>query len=134
VGYCPLFRQYQVLYSLGIGMSNSWYVSDPIWFYRKLQLQQRLRFRCLHGTAPSYLADSLRRTASVEGRRHLRSSITTSLVIPSTRRSTLGDRAFPVAATRMWNNLSASVRNAPFLLTFRRELKILLFRRSFNGN
>jgi len=93
-----------------------------------------LTFRCVHGTAPSYLAVSLRRTVIAEGRRHLRSSVTTSLVVPSTRRSTLGDRAFPVAAARMWNKLPASVRNAPSLLTFSRELKILLFRRSFNGN
>jgi len=86
-----------------------------------------LKFRRLHGTAASYLVDSLRRTASAEGRRHLLSSVTTSLVVPSTRRSTLGDRAFQVASARTWNELPASVRNAPSLLTFCRELKALLF-------
>jgi len=78
--------------------------------------------------------DSSRRTASAEGRRHLRSSVTTFLVVPSTRWSTLGDRTFPVATARTWNELPASVHNAPSLLTFRQELKTLLFRRSFNGN
>ena len=35
-----------------------------------------LAFRCLNGSAPPYLAESIRRTADVEGRRHLRSSAT----------------------------------------------------------
>ena len=56
------------------------------------------------------------------------------LVVPSTRRSTLGDRAFPVASARAWNSLSSSVRNAPSLTTFRRELKTVLFRSSFDND
>jgi len=52
-----------------------------------------LSYRCLHGTAPSYLADSLRRCADTEGRRRLRSSVTVTLVVPLTNRSTLSDRA-----------------------------------------
>ena len=50
-----------------------------------------LSYRCLHGTAPSYLADSLRRCADTEGHRRLRSSVTDTLVVPLTNRSTLGD-------------------------------------------
>ena len=64
-----------------------------------------LTFRCLHGSAPSYLANSLRRTVDVAGRQRLRSSDVTTLVVPSTRRSTFGDRAFPIAAPRTWNRL-----------------------------
>ena len=48
----------------------------------------------------TYLAERVRRTADVEGRRHLRSSTTMTLVVPSVQRSTLGDRVFPVAASR----------------------------------
>jgi len=62
-----------------------------------------LAFRCLNGSAPPYLAESVRRTAYVEGRRHLRSSTTMTLVVPSVQRLSLGDRAFPVAASRAWN-------------------------------
>ena len=40
----------------------------------------------------------------------------TTLVIPSRRRTTLGDRAFPVTAARAWNALPSSVRSAPSLL------------------
>ena len=51
-----------------------------------------------------------------------------------TRRSTLGDRAFPVASARAWNSLPSSVRNAPPLTTFRRELKTVLFQSSFDND
>ena len=60
-------------------------------------------------------------------RRHcsLRTATATStLVIPSTRRTTLGDRAFPVTAARAWDALPSSVRSVPSsLLQFRRDLK-----------
>jgi len=56
---------------------------------------------CLNGTAPSYLADGIRRVADISGRRHLPSSASTALVVPPVRRSTLGDRAFPVEAPRV---------------------------------
>ena len=45
-----------------------------------------LTFRCLRGSAPSYLANSLRRTVDVAGRQRLRSSDVTTLAVPSTRR------------------------------------------------
>jgi len=40
------------------------------------------------------------------------------------RRTTLGDRAFPVTAARAWNALPSSVRSAPSSLQFRRDLNI----------
>ena len=58
-----------------------------------------LAYCCLNGSAPLYLTESIRRTADVEGRRHLRSSTTMTLVVPTVQRLTLGDRAFPVAAS-----------------------------------
>ena len=93
-----------------------------------------LAYRCLRGTAPGHLAGSLLRTPDVDTRRRLRSADTTILVVPSTRRSTLGDRAFPVASARAWNSLPSSVRNAPSLTTFCRELKTVLFRSSFDND
>ena len=54
-----------------------------------------------------------------------------TLVVPSTRRSTLGDRAFPVAAGRVWNSLPSSLRAVQSLTTFRRRLKAELFDSSF---
>ena len=55
----------------------------------------------LHHTSPTVCVDVL----DTEGRRRLRSSVTDTLVVPLTNRSTLGDRAFPVAvewSTQRW--------------------------------
>jgi len=49
-------------------------------------------------------------------------------------RSSLGDRAFPVAAARAWNTLPVSLRTASSFLTFRCQLKTFLFNVSFPGN
>ena len=95
-----------------------------------------LAYRCLPATAPAYLAESLHRTSDVDTRRRLHSADSATLVVLSTRRSTLGDRAFPVASARVWNSLPSSVRNAPSLslTTFRREPKTVLFRSSFDND
>jgi len=85
-----------------------------------------LTYRCLHGTAPSYLAETIRPVSGLVTRRHLRSADTST-----TRRSTLGDRAFPAAAARAWNSLPCHVRDMPSLLAFRHELKTVLFRLSY---
>ena len=90
-----------------------------------------LTYRCLNDTAPPYLAESLQPAADVSARQRLRSAATSTLIVPSTRRSTLGDRAFPVAAPRAWNALPLSVRASSSLEIFRRELKTTLFKRSF---
>ena len=51
-----------------------------------------LAYRCLHGTATAYLAESLHRTSNVDTRCRLRSADSAMLVVPSTKRSTLSDR------------------------------------------
>ena len=72
---------------------------------------------CVHGTALAYLSDSLRPTSSIFSRHRLHSADTTTLKVPSSRRTTLGDRAFPVAATWAWNSLPPETRASCFLLT-----------------
>jgi len=57
---------------------------------------------------------------------------TSTLVVPSTRRSTLGDRAFPVAAARAWNSLPPSVRSTSSIASFCLHLKTHLFAASFS--
>jgi len=59
-----------------------------------------LVFRCLHGTAPPYLASELRRVADVDTRKRLRSSSTSALVTPSLCRLVTA-RSSP----RAWNTL-----------------------------
>ena len=93
-----------------------------------------LVYKCLHGTAPSKLADELEYTADFEVRRCLRSASSLSLNVRRTRLSIVGDRAFPPVAiytARTWNSLLQHVTSAPFVSVFRGRLKAFLFRRSF---
>ena len=91
-----------------------------------------LVYRCLQGTAPSYLSSDLHRVADLDVRRRLRSSSTGALVVPPTRLSTVGDRAFPVAAARVWNGLPATVTSSSSLSAFKSRLKTELFIRSYS--
>jgi hypothetical protein len=93
-----------------------------------------LAYRCQNGLAPQYLADEFHRVADVESRRRLRSASTAALVVPVTAHSTIGDRAFPVAAARAWNGLPPSVTSSPSLPVFRRRLKTELFARSYGSD
>ena len=54
-----------------------------------------------------------------------------TLIVPPTRLTTVGDRAFPVVAARVWNGLSPDVTSAPSLPSFKRRLKTELFTRSY---
>jgi len=74
-----------------------------------------LIFRCLHGLAPGYLSDDICRVADTN-RRRLRSSSSHLLTVRSTRLVTMGDRAFPVAGSRLWNSLPHDVTSAPNFL------------------
>jgi hypothetical protein len=88
-----------------------------------------LAYRCQHGLAPSYLSNELHRVADVDSRQRLRSADTAELLVPRTKLSTVGDRAFPVAAARAWNDLPSSVTSAPSLSAFKCRLKTALFTR-----
>ena len=90
-----------------------------------------LTYRCLNGTAPQYLGECILPASSRSSGRQLRSTELISLLVPSTCRTTIGDRAFPVAAARAWNSLSPRVRAASSIVSFRRELKPYLFLKSF---
>ena len=86
-----------------------------------------LVYKCLHGSAPSCVIDELCQVADVKARQRLRSSSSSSLIVSRTRLSTVGDRAFPVAAARVWNSLHEHVTSAPSAAVFRSRLKTHLF-------
>jgi len=54
-----------------------------------------------------------------------------SLIVSRTRLSTVRDRAFPVAAARVWNSLLDLVTSAPSVAVFRSRLKTHLFNISY---
>jgi len=90
-----------------------------------------LVYRCLHGSAPGYLASDLQRVSHLNARRRLRSSTTSAPVAPHTVHSSIGDRTFPSTAASIWNSLPESVRSSPSLQVFRSRLKTELFARSY---
>ena len=84
-----------------------------------LKVPERVRFpvclltyRCLTGTAPHYLAETICPVFNRGARQYLRSAESSTLLVPSTRRSTLGDRSFPVAAARAWNTTTTCSESA----------------------
>jgi len=79
----------------------------------------------------NYLADALQPVARIHGRQLLQSSSIMALDVPSTRLSTVGNRAFPVAAARTWNSLPAEVTSSNSLQTFKTKLKSHVFLASF---
>jgi len=70
-----------------------------------------------------HLASSFQCVSDVMTRRHKLSAATSQLIVPTTRCSALGDRAFPVTAAHAWNALPHLVASAPTLTTFSRLLK-----------
>ena len=69
--------------------------------------------------------------ADLPGRRALRSASTSRLVVPPIKLSTVGSRAFPVAAAEVWNGLSEAVVSSTSLQSFRRQLKTHLLQLSY---
>ena len=84
-----------------------------------------LGYHCMHGTAPMYLADDLWPTSVARRRLHLIDSPT--LLVPWTRRTTLGDCTFPMVTAKARNSLPSQIRTAFSLITFRHQTKTCHF-------
>ena len=67
-------------------------------------------FLCLHGMVPSYLSELCRSVSESDGRRHLRSSGRSQLVVPRYSLATVGRRAFGYAGPKAWNSLPDYLR------------------------
>jgi len=77
------------------------------------------------------LQEVIQPVAEVTSRRRLRSSSSSALLVPVTRRTTLGDRAFAVAGPRAWNTLPDFVTDCSSSRAFKQYLKTYLFSLSF---
>jgi len=115
-------------------MRSADHITDALISLHWLRASQRkvavLTYKVLHGSAPRYLGP-LVPVADLQGRRTLRSAGTSRLVVPSVRLSTVGSRAFPVAAPSIRNALPEERTSAQLLTSFRRHLKTWLFRQSY---
>jgi hypothetical protein len=115
------------------------HISDALMCLHWLRLDERIRFKIavlvyksLHGTAPSYFSNIFT-PLSITGRRVLRSTASSQLLVPRRRLSTIGDRAFPVVGATVWNSLPFDVTSSSSLNIFRSRLKTFLFNFSYPG-
>jgi len=104
-----------------------------------LQVPERIIFKiavqtylAIHGDVLQYLRQ-FTLIADIPSRQRLRSSSSDDLLVPTVRLPTIGRRVFLVTGARTWNDLPADVTLAPSLLTFRKRLKLHLFRLSYPG-
>ena len=100
-----------------------------------LPVRQRISFKILlivykslSGQAPNYITELLQ--LKVQSHSHSLRSSTDKLLfqIPHGKtKITLGDRAFAIAAPKLWNSLPIEIRSTPSLNVFKSNLKTYLF-------
>jgi len=101
-------------------------LADLHWLHIRQRIRYKLRilvYQCVQGSALSYLQNAICPVASSESQRRLCSALLADLIVPTTRRTTMGDRAFAVTAPRAWNSLPDAIRRSPSLAIFKRSLK-----------
>ena len=64
--------------------------------------------------------------------RSLRSTDQKLLAVPKSRLKTYGDRAFSVAAPKLWNELPLDLRSLDTINLFKKHLKTDLFKKAYN--
>ena len=88
-----------------------------------------LVYKALNSMAPLYITELLSyRTCS----RMLRSTDQKLLAVPKSRRKTYGDRAFSVAAPKLWIELPLDLRSLDTINLFKKHLKTDLFKKAYN--
>ena len=86
-------------------------------------------YKALNGQAPSYIKDLLKYENSG---RVLRFSNKHSLDEPMAKLKTYGDKAYSVAAPKLWNKLPLDIRLSSSVSVFKTNLKTCLFTNSIN--
>ena len=85
-------------------------------------------YKCLYGTAPSYLMNLCVPVATNTSRRYLRSATHGYLLVPRTRTLTYGPQSFAVLGPTVWNTLPSTLRASTTTLgQFHSGLKTTLF-------
>jgi len=85
-----------------------------------------LVYQSVTGNAPTYITDMLQPVSDLDRLTQLRLASKGDLAVPRTRLK-LGERAFKVAAPRLWNELPPDIRKSSSLATFKKHLKTFLF-------
>ncbi len=94
-----------------------------------LNLKFLFVFKSLNGLAPPYISELLHPYMPTHS---LRSADQLLLNVPKTKRKLRGDRAFAVAAPKLWNDLPLPIRQVSSLSLFKSTLKTYLFSLAFD--
>jgi len=87
-----------------------------------------LTYKALHNQGPAYIKELL---TPYNPSRSLRSSSANLLVEPKAAMASYGDRAFSIAAPKLWNVLPQKIKSATTVSSFKSALKTHLFCKSF---
>ena len=88
-----------------------------------------MTFKIIHNYAPKYLTELLE---SYRPRRTLRSGFQNQLVVPRSSTITYGDRAFSIAAPKLWNSLPVTFKDIASLDIFKTKVKTYLFQDAYS--
>src|SRR5579872_1446462 len=90
--------------------------------YKRIEFKSCLTtYKCLNNLAPTYLADFCILLSSSSLRKDLRSVDSRKLTVPKSKTVSYGDRSFPVAGPRLWNDLPVSLQSIHSLLKVLRK-------------
>ena len=97
---CDLDRLQSVINAaarLTVGAQRHDHITPLLADLHWLRIPQRIQYKlcvlvyqCVQGSAPSYLQNAICPVASTESRRRLRSASSADLIVPATRRTTMG--------------------------------------------
>jgi hypothetical protein len=118
------------------GQRRNDHITESLVDLHWLPVKYRIEFKMLlfayksqHEKAPVYLSDLLYPHVPA---RSLRSEQQLRLEQPRARSKKYGDRAFSIAAPRLWNNLPLFVKDSDSVDIFKSRLKTHLFKKAFN--
>ena len=123
---------FSLAFSVGKRDSPSTFMNTLHW----LPMRERIKFKicmyifkCLQGSAPEYLTDSLSHKLKPTTGPLTRSSADpdTSLLIAHVGKHHIGDKSFHVSAPSLWNGLPRNIREACTLYSFKKVLKSHLY-------
>ena len=107
------------------------FFKQPYWLpvrYRIVFIILLPVYKALNGTLPSHISELLKYHTS---ERKLRSSSQHLLVTPKARLKTYGERAFAVAAPRLWISIPLELRSSSSIDILKPHLKTYLFKQAF---
>lgn len=106
-------------------------LADLHWLPVKRRIEYKIlvhTYKALHGEGPSYLKNLVQRYIP---RRSLRSQDSLTLVPPTRRTVTYGDRSFSSSAPLLWNRLPNQLRDRTKLSSFKSDLKTHFFKQEY---